>query len=254
MASGNTPGFKTVLGRACKRNGTEGFIPAQVKLYQPLCNRIELNQRYLLRTTKMLFLPFPGDEAVGYKIGKAQGGMRMAMDCKLPEIHPGITLIGKFYMNTPEIRALGDDIAEREVNMQLFVKGLADKFNSLGVPKKVNVVTPYLAIMPEGLAWVIEPYLGDDSQWKKHNDNDGRVLTDRLTPQTFSHWTYQQTGGEALVCDMQGVEDWYTDPQVHSRRPGKYGGGDLGVEGMRKFRDSHRCNEICKFLKLSWSH
>jgi len=37
---------------------------------------------------------------------------------------------------------------------------------------------------------------------------DGEVL--RNTPQTFSHFTFEHTGGRLLCCDIQGVDDMYT--------------------------------------------
>lgn len=35
------------------------------------------------------------------------------------------------------------------------------------------------------------------------------------TPQAFSHFTYCHSGGKLLICDIQGVGDKYTDPQIH---------------------------------------
>jgi elongation factor 2 kinase len=40
------------------------------------------------------------------------------------------------------------------------------------------------------------------------------ALNDRNTPQAFSHFTFEQSGGKELVVDVQGVGDVYTDPQV----------------------------------------
>ena len=36
----------------------------------------------------------------------------------------------------------------------------------------------------------------------------------RCTPQAFSHFTAEQSRGELIVVDIQGVDDLYTDPQV----------------------------------------
>ena len=38
----------------------------------------------------------------------------------------------------------------------------------------------------------------------------------RNTPQAFSHFTYELSQHSLLICDIQGVGDMYTDPQVHT--------------------------------------
>lgn len=54
-----------------------------------------------------------------------------------------------------------------------------------------------------------------------------------------------------LVCDIQGVNDVYTDPQVHSSENVKaFGRGNLGQKGFENFLRTHTCNKICDWLKL----
>ena len=80
-------------------------------------------------------------------------------------------------------------------------------------------------------------------------------------PQAFSHFTYEASGGRKLVCDLQGtwnVEDGFilTDPVVHyvsSRNPDKKhknGATDKGLDGIKKFFDTHQCNGLCERLGL----
>jgi TPR repeat protein len=52
-----------------------------------------------------------------------------------------------------------------------------------------------------------------------------------------------------MVVDVQGVQDLYTDPQIHSTDL-LYGDGDLGRRGMGLFFHSHRCNDLCSLLEL----
>jgi len=68
-------------------------------------------------------------------------------------------------------------------------------------------------------------------------------------PQCFSHFTYVQSDGKNLVCDLQGVWNEYdgyvlTDPVIHhksqTRERGSNGKTDKGPEGMRRFFHSHR--------------
>ena len=53
-----------------------------------------------------------------------------------------------------------------------------------------------------------------------------------------------------MVVDIQGVDDNYTDPQIHSADGRGFGTGNLGTYGMEKFLQSHRCNEVCRWLGL----
>jgi hypothetical protein len=55
-----------------------------------------------------------------------------------------------------------------------------------------------------------------------------------------------------MAVDIQGVGDIYTDPQVHTIKGKDFGKGNLGIQGMRKFLDSHRCNPVCDFLQLEY--
>ena len=87
-------------------------------------------------------------------------------------------------------------------------------------------------------------------RYQKHNNNFGRVEDERHTPQAFSHFTYEASKHKFLVVDIQGVGDIYTDPQVHTRNGRDFGEGNLGERGISKFLETHRCNAICRYLKL----
>ena len=60
------------------------------------------------------------------------------------------------------------------------------------------------------------PILGD---YVKYNSNSGYIndKTLRRTPQAFSHFTFERSGHQLIVVDVQGVGDLYTDPQVSSQ-------------------------------------
>ena len=78
----------------------------------------------------------------------------------------------------------------------------------------------------------------------------GAALQVRSTPQAFSHFSFEHTGGQALVVDIQGVHDLYTDPQIHTLDGCGYGDGNLGVRGMALFFRSHQHSALCKRLGL----
>ncbi|POM78555.1 LOW QUALITY PROTEIN: Protein-kinase-like protein [Phytophthora palmivora] len=80
--------------------------------------------------------------------------------------------------------------------------------------------------------------------------NANTTTISRNTPQAFSHFTYEASNHELLAVDIQGVGDLYTDPQIHTLNGHDFGKGNLGVLGFQKFLSSHRCNSICRYLKL----
>jgi hypothetical protein len=128
---------------------------------------------------------------------------------------------------------------------------------------------------------LVERYLR--GKFTKFNSNNGFALTNRkgdITPpsidlmvgevlltdvvQAFSHWVYEYTERELIVCDLQGVLDMegrrptflLTDPAICSKNRGSskrrfyYGKTDLGMRGIRNFCRRHTCNDVCKALDL----
>jgi len=99
---------------------------------------------------------------------------------------------------------------------------------------------------------LVEAYL--EGEWEKFNDNGGGVNEKYETSlQAFSHYTYDETNGELLVCDLQGVKDKdgysLTDAAIHSRT-GEYGPADWGESGMQDFFETHKCRCYCRHLGL----
>ena len=80
-----------------------------------------------------------------------------------------------------------------------------------------------------------------------------RIIDDDV-PQAFSHWTYQYTKGDQLVCDLQGIlhNNFFemTDPAIHSHSGPKYGTTDIGKKGFKDFFSTHKCSPLCKALGL----
>eukprot|EP00667_Euglena_gracilis_P015585 EG_transcript_16220 len=139
-----------------------------------------------------------------------------------------------------------------DVEMQALAKLFAEEFNKRKPPKPVdfNEASVVKCLERRGQPLLaVEPWL--EGNFNKYSNNYGFVsYDDRNTPQAFSHFTYCHSGGKLLICDIQGVADKYTDPQIHSRDGNGFGKGNLGPEGMLKFFQSHRCNSICHFLNL----
>lgn len=98
--------------------------------------------------------------------------------------------------------------------------------------------------------YFIEPKL---DSYVKRNSNTGWVADSdsvaNAVAQAFSHWSWCETDGACLVCDLQGTTDLLcTDPVIHSVS-GRRMLTDLGESGMCAFFRSHRCNSICQYLE-----
>ena len=72
-------------------------------------------------------------------------------------------------------------------------------------------------------------------EYVKHNSNAGYVedvMYLRSTPQAFSHFTFECSNHELIIVDIQGVDNLFTDPQIHTVNGKDYSDGNLGVKGM----------------------
>ncbi|KAG3173403.1 hypothetical protein PI126_g879 [Phytophthora idaei] len=139
----------------------------------------------------------------------------------------------------------------RDIELQAHCAHYAQVYNSYTPPKRVEFIPAWVLELPErnGALCAVEAYI--PGEYRKHNNNFGSVSDDeRNTPQAFSHFTYEVSNHELLAVDIQGVGDLYTDPQIHTLNGHDFGKGNLGVLGFQKFLSSHRCNSICRYLKL----
>jgi hypothetical protein len=139
----------------------------------------------------------------------------------------------------------------RDIELQAHCAHYARLYNSYGPPKRIEFINAWILELTErdGTLCAVEPYI--PGEYRKHNNNFGCVSDDeRNTPQAFSHFTYEVSKHEVLAVDIQGVGDLYTDPQIHTLNGDDFGKGNLGSLGFQKFLSSHRCNSICRYLKL----
>ncbi|KAK8811382.1 hypothetical protein WA158_003116 [Blastocystis sp. Blastoise] len=140
----------------------------------------------------------------------------------------------------------------RDVEMQSLCSVYAEKFNNYNPAKKIHFNKAWLVELvdrPGRPIVAVERFM--NGRYQKHNNNAGGVNEEeRNTPQAFSHYTYEASVHTLIVVDIQGVGDIYTDPQIHTMNDTYFGKGNLGEYGINSFLATHRCNPICKYLKL----
>lgn len=99
----------------------------------------------------------------------------------------------------------------------------------------------------------------------KFNSNNGWSAGHHDFPDFLSHWSYVNSGGAHLLCNLKGhrgvagsprindTDNYYLfqDPVILSRNEGSYGLADTGQSGIDDWLNHHECNWLCKHHNLS---
>jgi hypothetical protein len=170
--------------------------------------------------------------------GKYDQGERCGEECVRKEFKTGCVFESSFFKN---------DIRTVQKAAQII-----KKFNALGVlSKPIYVVEPEVWVGDAGCSlagqkMLVEPMI--TGEYFKFNSNTGYSSGDSDAMQALSHFSYHESGGEYLLCDLQGGRhsNCYviTDPVILSK--GKhFGPTDLGEQGINNFMAHHKCTRFC---------
>jgi len=184
----------------------------------------------------------------------AKGAMRAAyrmIDCSA--MGPMRHKVCKTYM---EEGAANEGTLRRDVQAQAVAMKYADGFNQHAPPKMVTFLTAAYGRRRDhdDELVALEMYLHGD--YVKFNSNSDFALKNNdpnfhMTPQAFSHFSWEFSKHTEIVVDIQGVNEYYTDPQLHTVTGEGYGEGNLGFAGVEAFFSTHECNKVCKYLGLA---
>lgn len=190
------------------------------------------------------------------KVGFSKGAMRAAHRMEVVHaVGPSKQKVAKMYFKEGDDARESEAVYRRDVQIQEVARTYADAYNQLVPPKQVTFMSAQYGLRREcdNMPIAIETYLpGDYVKFNSNNDFAIRDVDDHYhqTPQAFSHFSWEHSGRREIVIDVQGVGEYYTDPQIHTVTGEGYGEGNLGCDGISAFFTKHKCNSICKYLGL----
>lgn len=213
-----------------------------------------------------------------------EGGRRWAFPARVKEGHSlaGFQSDTELVLKIVKPRAYrqGVRITEEDVRVQELANALADSFNKLKLMRggklcAVHFIVGRCLTASKTLKWKGKRKVAEGDSvlveqrivgtYEKFNSNSGWSSGEGFFPDAFSHWTWVQSEGEQLVCDLQGhhrgvgggpkwgEEDSYylfTDPAILSKTTGRYGCTDLGASGQVQWFKNHHCNTFCHKLGI----
>eukprot|EP00884_Botryococcus_braunii_P021433 jgi/Botrbrau1/7974/Bobra.384_2s0002.1 len=134
---------------------------------------------------------------------------------------------------------------------------ILEAFNELGrIDQNLCLNLPEVwTFTPDSGRWagkmvLVEPFI---SRYRRFNSNTGVVTGSdpwSKAMQALSHFSYHHSGGQLVLCDLQGTicsggkGAVLTDPVILSSTR-SYGVTDLGPQGISTFFARHNCSRFC---------
>jgi len=157
-----------------------------------------------------------------------------------------------------EFSALEHEFYETDFQVVGKAISFAEEWNRWCEYDKEILITSGSIMNIGGKKYLVEPLI---RYFKKFTSNNGWIASDDdvgwavLAMEAFSHYTYYKSGGQLIVCDLQGRYRFnrynrgksrfeLTDPAICSRRR-SFGVTDLGEKGIETFFCNHVCNGFC---------
>ncbi|KAI1120668.1 kinase-like domain-containing protein [Nemania abortiva] len=170
--------------------------------------------------------------------GEYTAGQRAGQKCVAKEFKTGSVYEAHYF--------------EEEMNIIRRTQKVIDNWHDARfITKRIVLNTPEIwTYAHSGANILVEPMI---QNFEKFNSNTGWAqITGGAwseAMQALSHFSYHNSGGQFLLCDLQGgaYRDGYilSDPVIMSQQK-TYGPTDLGPDGIRTFFQHHRCGRFCK--------
>ncbi|CAK89903.1 unnamed protein product (macronuclear) [Paramecium tetraurelia] len=135
-----------------------------------------------------------------------------------------------------------------------------EKVQNLAGSPPIFYVSPMIYVLSSpfyGLDYIYaESYINlPNIQWKKYSNNLQYISPEYYYLSSFSHFTYEETGKQFLIADLQGKLNIFSDPSIQSL--GNYNQNlnndttNLNHAGIANFIQAHeKCSFICQKLQL----
>ncbi|KAM7207849.1 kinase-like domain containing protein [Naviculisporaceae sp. PSN 640] len=175
--------------------------------------------------------------------GKYTSGKRAGEDCVAKWFKTGVVFSEDFFI-----------LDLKAVDKALEIINLFNQLQIVNKPVIVNIPEVWTFTEDASKEWagtktLIEPFI---ENYVKFNSNTGWADGDEGWPkvmQALSHFSYHITGGNFVLCDLQGgiyqQHIVLSDPVILSRNR-DYGVTDLGPDGISTFFSQHVCNNFCR--------
>mmetsp|Transcript_8192 Transcript_8192/g.11406 ORF Transcript_8192/g.11406 Transcript_8192/m.11406 type:complete len:861 (+) Transcript_8192:313-2895(+) len=262
------PSTQELFRRAVAQSKIDGDPWARYRLHELPAERVRRHRYDVSMKEWVIDETLVKVERTAFDRGAMRRCFRMKKVSQQPNrasIHPlnwrkANNYIGKQYLDPETSRHDGGKAAIMlDVQLQLCAAVFTDSFNTkLRPPKRVKIIDCFAIEFYDRTPveyMLVERFISGKDEYGrgfvKHNSNIGYVDDDekRLTPQVLSAATFWLSRGRAMVTDVQGVADLYTDPQLHTKAQ-SFGTGDLGRRGMAFFFQSYDGNRNPLFAVL----